>query len=86
MTAEIDRSAGYFPRYITTGDPHIEPDKPPVGGNLFEVACVLARLLGEFVEQGNREQLQWVFSAVQHLKEHAGTHFEEIHGEALSDC
>ena len=62
MTAEVDKSSGYFPRFITAVDPlsqtaeSIKPDKPTVHGNLFEVKCVVARLLGEFVEQGNREQ------------------------------
>ena len=81
--AQVDKSAGYFPRFITAGDPHIEPGKTPVDGNLFEVSCALAKLLGEFVESGNRDQVLWVFEAMEQLKAHAIEYYSELHGEDL---
>jgi hypothetical protein len=83
--AEVDKSAGFFPRFILDDSPEIEPDKTPIRGDLLEISCSLARLLGELSEQGDRDQLEWAFSAMQHLKEQAEIYFSEIHGENLDE-
>jgi hypothetical protein len=89
--AEVDKSAGFFPRFITAGDPlsqtaeNFETGKAPIDGHLVEAACELARLLGEFVGSKDKEQIVWAFNAMDHLKREVETYYQEIHGEALSD-
>ena len=85
MAATLDESSGYFPRFITSGNPASEPDQPPVHGELFEASCWLAKLLGEFVEDRNDDQIRWLFHAMQQLKEHAIEYYQERHGKPFDD-